>query len=67
MEERKPRTITCKKCGITETERVFGTGFSGWLQICELSYEDEVTKKLKSPELCSDCINLLKNFLDNKI
>ena len=66
MEERLPRTITCKKCGKTETEKVFGTGFSGWLQICELTYTDDITKKIKSPELCPLCIESLKKFLDNK-
>jgi hypothetical protein len=67
MEERKPRTITCKKCGKTETEKVFGTGFSGWIQICELTYTDDITKKIRSPELCPECVNLLKKYLDNEI
>jgi len=64
MEERIPRTITCKKCGKTETEKVFGTGFSGWIQICELTYTDDVTKKIRSPELCPICLSKLKKWLD---
>jgi len=67
MEERKPRTIKCKKCGKEETEKVFGTGFFGWLQICELTYMDEITKKIRSPELCPECVSLLKKYLDNEI
>jgi ribosomal protein L37AE/L43A len=66
MEERKQRTIRCMKCGREETEKIFGSGFPGWLQLCELTYIDELTKKEKSPEVCPQCKMLLINFLENK-
>ena len=66
MKDTKQRTIKCIKCGKQETERVFGSGFPGWIRICELTYLDETTGKEYNPEICPDCKILVMNLLENK-
>lgn len=59
MEGRKQRTIKCTKCGKEETESVFGIGFPGWNRLTDIFNEEK-----KNPQLCSDCIKKLCDWLE---
>jgi len=48
-----PRTVQCGLCNTTLTEKNYGDGFTGWVQIMGLIHDKDRNKD--NPMICEQC------------